>query len=95
MQDLGTLGGSSGQANAINLNGQIVGYALTNNNGVYEAFLYENGLMRGIGNIGGTHSIAWGINDNGQIVGSASTVGNFGVKETFGLLVLIYYGSTN
>jgi probable HAF family extracellular repeat protein len=45
--DLGTLGGMNSHAYAINNLGEIVGnsYPATNNNSVYHAFIYKNGVM--------------------------------------------------
>lgn len=45
--DLGSLGGISCHANAINDSGEIVGnsYPATNNNSIYHAFIYKNGVM--------------------------------------------------
>src|SRR5437764_12150497 len=48
--DLGTLGGSSSRANAINDSGQIVGWSITTS-GVTHAFLWENRVMRDLGSI--------------------------------------------
>jgi probable HAF family extracellular repeat protein len=45
--DLGSLGGISCHAYAINNSGEIVGnsYPATNNNSIYHAFIYKNGVM--------------------------------------------------
>ena len=48
--DLGTLGGGSSRANAINDSGQIVGWSITTS-GVTHAFLWENRVMRDLGSI--------------------------------------------
>jgi probable HAF family extracellular repeat protein len=81
--DLGTFGGSTSTANAINDLGQIVGSAdLTNASPKWtHAFLYTNGMMVDLGTLGdyvnsfGTYSLssAWGINSAGQIVGKSYT----------------------
>lgn len=66
--DLGTLPeGTYSYANAINSNGQVVGYADTNS-GSRHAFLYSNGVMSDLGSLGGD-SYAKAINDSGQVVG--------------------------
>ena len=71
MQDLGTLGGTQSRANAINNNGQVVGWSnYTTTNGNQHAFLYSGGCMQDLGTLGGANSIAYGINNNGQVVGA-------------------------
>jgi len=77
--DLGSLGGISAHAYAINNSGEIVGnsYPATNNNSVYHAFIYKNGVMRDINGLvltnSGFNNIRLGdnpgraINDSGQI----------------------------
>jgi probable HAF family extracellular repeat protein len=81
--DLGSLGGISCHANAINNSGEIVGnsYPATNNNSVYHAFIYKNGVMSdinglllagsGFSNIrlieNGSRVPGRAINDSGQI----------------------------
>ena len=67
--DLGTLGGSTSQAVAINTAGQIVGNSATAD-GHKHAFLYEKGTMKDLGTLSGfTESSAHSINDSGTIVG--------------------------
>jgi probable HAF family extracellular repeat protein len=77
------LGGISCHANAINNSGEIVGnsYPATNNNSVYHAFIYKNGVMSdinglllagsGFSNIrlieNGSRVPGRAINDSGQI----------------------------
>ncbi len=70
--DLGTLGGETSTALAINNLGQIVGVALTEA-GEPHAFLWQNGVMEDLGTLGGFESVAEGINDLGQIVGYSQT----------------------
>jgi probable HAF family extracellular repeat protein len=81
--DLGTLGGATSHANAINNGGEIVGnsYPATNNNTIYHAFIYKNGVMSdvnalvlpgsGFSNIrlieAGSRVPGRAINDSGQI----------------------------
>jgi len=77
--DLGTLGGGSSRAYALNASGQVVGWANINS-GEQRAFLYANGVMNSLGNIdSGSYSGAYAINNNGQIVGYAqnSLGGNY------------------
>jgi probable HAF family extracellular repeat protein len=66
IRDLGTLGGSSASANAINNAGAIVGSSTTAN-GVTRAFLYTNGVMAQLPIVGS--ATAQQINDDGVIVG--------------------------
>ena len=69
---LGTLGGASSQANAINDRGQIVGWAETSS-GQTHAFLWEKGHMRDLGIPPGTDmSEAVRITNSGLVVGVAS-----------------------
>lgn len=74
--DLGTLGGRSATAQAINNAGQVVGEAQTAS-GDRRAFLWEDGVMTDLGTLPDTHT-AWpsnlwsqanAINASGQIVG--------------------------
>lgn len=69
--DLGTLGNDS-FAYAINNDGQVVGYFLTNH--LEHAFLHSSGSMQDI--LGGGIHKAFGINNHGQIVGFSGS-GNF------------------
>src|SRR5690242_21139991 len=71
--DLGTLGGASGQALAINDRGQITGTAQTAR-GASHAFLYSAGRMRDLGVLPGQRaSTGAAINNGGQVVGWAET----------------------
>jgi probable HAF family extracellular repeat protein len=70
--DLGTLGGSTSHALAVNASGQVAGEAM-NSAGNYRAFAYWEGTMIDLGTLGGDYSSASGINDKAQIVGTAAT----------------------
>lgn len=69
--ELGTLGGSSSRASAINDAGVVVGNALLAGDATTHAFLYQNGQMRDLGTLGGAYSSANDINSFGVVVGSA------------------------
>lgn len=72
--DLGTLGGVNSHAYAINDLGEIVGnsYPATNDNSIYHAFIYKNGVMTDINGLvltnSGFHNIRF-ASDGGQIPG--------------------------
>jgi probable HAF family extracellular repeat protein len=72
MRDLGTLGGPTSIAFAINNSGHIVGRS-QNAAGQQHAFLLVHGVFTDLGTLGGTQSEARGINDAGVIVGMART----------------------
>lgn len=68
--DLGTLPGfATSRATAINNRGQIVGWAETTND-LSRAFLWEQGVIKGIILPESTESLASGINEAGDVVGS-------------------------
>ncbi len=69
MTDLGTLGGPSSEALAINKSGTIVGWADTDGDIAQHAFVYRDGRMTDLGTLGGSNSGATAINDKGQVVG--------------------------
>ena len=67
--DLGTFGGTSSSANAINASGVVAGEA-RDATGLDLAFLYSNGIMTNLGSLGGSSS-ALAINDSGQVTGGS------------------------
>src|SRR5512133_575397 len=69
--DLGTLGGYSSWANALNEGGQVVGVSFTASGQVH-AFLWKNGTMTDLGTLGG-YSTATSINERGQVIGASTT----------------------
>lgn len=75
---MGTLGGTSAIARAVNNNGDVVGGSSPSGYGPERAhaFLYSSGSMVDLGTLGGTNSNAYGINNYGSIVGVSSTTGN-------------------
>ena len=71
--DLGTLGGLSSGANALNTAGHVVG-AAQNGAGDYRAFRWTSTSgMVDLGTLGGLSSSASDINDSDQVVGAATT----------------------
>ena len=73
IEDLGTLGGNSSLANAINAEGQVVGSAQLAN-GTSHAVVWNPGQPgKDLGTLGGTTSTALGINILGDVVGNADT----------------------
>lgn len=64
---LGTLGGSSSQASAVNSSGEVVGFASLAS-GYQHAFAATGGTMSDLGTLGGS-SYAYGVNDSGEVVG--------------------------
>jgi probable HAF family extracellular repeat protein len=71
--DLGTLGGRSSRATAVNEQGMVVGEAETKT-GDLHAFLWTaNGGLRDLGTPGGRISRACALNDRGEVVGEGET----------------------
>ncbi len=71
--DLGTLGGLSSRAGALNAAGHVVGEA-QNGTGDYRAFRWTSTTgMIDLGTLGGASSTASDINDSDQVVGAATT----------------------
>src|SRR5947208_131035 len=68
--DLGTLGGNSSLALAINDRGQIVGGAL---NDILHPFLWDGAKLLDLGTLGGSFGLARAINDAGDVAGAATT----------------------
>jgi probable HAF family extracellular repeat protein len=80
LTDIGTLGGSSITATAINDSGQVVGYGQPTGDPQYSlgaggyitvdhAFLFDGGTLTDLGTFGGVTAMALGINSAGAIVG--------------------------
>ncbi len=72
MHDLGTLGGSSSRATAINEDGVAVGSSMTAGDTTRHAVLYRRGLIADLGTLGGGDSEALGIDDCGEVVGASN-----------------------
>ena len=71
MQDLGTLGGTTSSATAINDKGVVVGTSQVAGNAGTRGFVWENGQLTPIPTFGGASSIVADINSHGVVVGSA------------------------
>ena len=77
VRNLGTLGGASSSASALNGPGEVAGsFQLPGSNNVH-AFLWTlEGGMQDLGTVGGSSSSATAINDAGQVAGQSSLVGD-------------------
>lgn len=71
LHDLGTLGGSTSSANAVNDDNVVVGGSLIAGDAVGHAFVWRAGVMKDIGTLGGPASLASDVNRAGVVVGSA------------------------
>ena len=80
MVEIGTFGGPSSSASAVNNRGVVVGSA-DRADGTTHAFVYRNGLLKDLGTLGGPNSSAKDINGKGQIVGKAQQ--SDGVERAF------------
>ncbi len=76
MTDLGTLGGTIGQAQCANNRGEIIGSSNLAGNTTTHAFFWDDGSMTDLGTLGGDNSEAIWINDAGEIAGSADLPGS-------------------
>jgi len=75
MLDLGTLGGTSGCATALNNSSQVVGYSNLEGDLTFHAFTWNRGGLHDLGTLGGINALALGINDGGHIIGRADITG--------------------
>jgi len=76
MHDLGSLGGTVGYPNALNLWGQVVGQSNLAGDVTFHPFLWTDGVLRDLGTLGGNDGIANWINDAGDVVGRADVSGS-------------------
>ena len=74
--DIGSLGGTLGQANALNNQGQVAGDSNLTGDSTQHAFLWDHGTLTDLGTLGGTFSLANWLNDEGEVVGGATTPGD-------------------
>jgi probable HAF family extracellular repeat protein len=75
MTDLGTLGGTTGNAQCGNAHGQIIGNSNLSGDLVSHAFLWQGGAMSDLGTLGGDHSMALWLNERGDVAGVADLPG--------------------
>jgi probable HAF family extracellular repeat protein len=75
VRDLGTLGGTSSRAAALDSQGRVVGSSQIAGDAAEHAFLYDGSRMRDLGTLSGLHSFATGINQHGQISGYSGIAG--------------------
>lgn len=76
MQDLGTLGGAWGSANAINNASQIAG-AASPATGHKRAVRWDAGTIGELGSLGSFRSYGWGINNHGDVAGYKWSTGGY------------------
>ncbi len=70
--DLGSLGGSNGGANKINLFGDVAGWSSYADNKPRPVIFRGSNIVE-LGTLGGNEGAAWGINDLGRAVGYSTT----------------------
>ncbi|HWS88219.1 MAG TPA: PKD domain-containing protein [Pyrinomonadaceae bacterium] len=75
MTDLGTLGGATGTALAVNRGGTVVGSALTSGSVPHAFIRPPGGPSKDLGTLGGFTVDAADINDLGQVVGQSENAG--------------------
>jgi probable HAF family extracellular repeat protein len=71
--DLGTLGGTFGQAFGINNESWVGGWATTVGDATAPAFLWRRGRMTSLGTLGGIVGEATALNEQGEVVGASET----------------------
>jgi probable HAF family extracellular repeat protein len=81
--DLGTLGGTFGQANHVNNSGSVVGSGNLPGDTESHAFLWRKGIKSDLGTFGGPNSGAVFINESGEVVGTAETSTPDPLEENF------------
>jgi probable HAF family extracellular repeat protein len=81
IEDLGTLGGISSGARAMNDGGQVVGFSATAGGATHAFSWTPPGPLIDLGHLGGDFSEASAVNDGGQVVGTSITAG--GARHAF------------
>jgi probable HAF family extracellular repeat protein len=82
MIDLGTLGGTCGQSEALNNRGQVAGFSDLAGDQICHPFLWDKtGGMKDLGTLGGDSGQAFAINDAGEVVGKANMPGVLGCDQ--------------
>jgi probable HAF family extracellular repeat protein len=81
--DLGTLGGTTSMANAINVSGQIAGTATTAADAASHAVRYSSGSLQDLGTLGGTSSFGNAINSLGFVAGSSRLSGDVSLESFY------------
>ena len=71
--DLGTLGGTFGEANALNNKAWVVGDATLPGDTVRHAFLWRKGIMKNLGILGGSNSLAAALNARSEVTSFSDT----------------------
>jgi probable HAF family extracellular repeat protein len=76
MQDLGTLGGTIGNATWLNAKGEVVGFSDLAGDQTAHPFLWDGTRMIDLGTLGGSFGQATWINGAGDVVGQATLPGD-------------------
>lgn len=76
MTDLGSLGGTIGEPNAINNRGQVVGYMTLAGDESQHPFLWDRRRLIDLGTFGGSNGLATWLNEAGEAVGNADFPGD-------------------
>jgi len=76
MIDLGTLGGTCGFANGLNMRGEVIGQSDLAGDQAFHPFLWKQGKITDMGTLGGNFGAANWLNDAGEVVGDATLPGD-------------------